>query len=78
MCAGSFLTEVRLKLNYDKSSLIALGLNKPDWFDEECVKEIQKKHISEGFRYLRLNISKECLHENFPQDPTLVNRLLET
>ena len=66
-----------LKLNYDKSSLIASGKNIPDWFTDDCVKEFRKKHISEGFKYLRLGISKLRLRENFPMEPNLVNLLLD-
>ena len=67
-----------LKLNYEKSSLIALGKNVPNWFADDSVKDIKKKHISEGFSYLRLDIGKGRLGENFPVEPNLVNRLLDT
>ena len=67
-----------LKLNYEKSSLIALGKNVPNWFADDCVKDIRKKHISEGFSYLRLGIGNMRLQENFLVEPNLVNRLLDT
>ena len=69
-----------LKLNYDKSSLIALGPRKPAWFDEECVAQFKKTHISEGFQYLGLTNGNSLnqLNTNFPCEANLVSRLLET
>ena len=68
-----------LKLNYDKSSLIALGCKKPAWFNEDCVQDFKKLHISEGFEYLGLTSSnsRKKLADNFPYDPNLINRILD-
>ena len=75
-----FLQVSRLKLNYDKSRLIALGPHKPEWFDEECVTEFRKIHISEGFQYLGLTNSNSLsqLNSNFPCESNLVNQLLQS
>ena len=60
--------------------LIALGPNKPEWFDEECVTDFRKIHISEGFQYLGLTNSNSLiqLNSNFPREPNLVNQILQT
>ena len=52
-----FLLVSHLKLNYDKSTLIALGPTIPPWSDEDCISSFKKKHISEGFKYLGLSVS---------------------
>ena len=74
-----FLELSGLKLNYDKSSLIALGVKQPAWFEEECVKDFKKLHISEGFDYLGLTHStcEKKIQENFPLDPNLVNHIMD-
>ena len=68
-----------LKLNYDKSSLIALGSQLPEWFSEPCVNDFKKIHISEGFEYLGLthSTSEKKVQENFPIDPNLLNRITD-
>ena len=68
-----------LKLNYDKSSLIALGSHLPEWFSEPCVNDFKKIHISDGFDYLGLthSASAKIVQENFPLSPNLLNRITD-
>ena len=70
-----------LKLNYDKSTLIALGPKIPSWFDEDCVSKFRKVHISEGFKYLGLTISNDSnqmVAENFGVDPNIVDTIMDS
>ena len=68
-----------LKLNYDKSTLIALGPGKPTWFDEQCIAKFKKIPILEGFVYLGLTNSTSLskLQTNFSLESTVVNRVME-
>ena len=70
-----------LKLNYDKSTLIALGSTIPLWFNDPCVSSLKKIHISEGFSYLGIYVTNDgskMQRENFDINPSIVPSLLES
>ena len=70
-----------LKLNYDKSTLIALGPRVPSWFEDDCVSEFRKVHISEGFTYLGLMVSNDrnqMVTANFGVDPNIVDTIMDS
>ena len=69
-----------LKMNYEKSTLIALGRTMPPWFKEDCVSDFRKLHISEGFKYLGVNVSnnKQKLIANYHLDATIVKTTMDS
>ena len=70
-----------LKLNYDKSTLIALGPRITSWFNEDCISELRKVHISDGFKYLGLmvsNNSSKLADENFGVDSNIVDTNMDS
>ena len=56
MVLDHFSSASGLKINFDKSVLVALGKWEPDWFSDTSVSEIKKTTISSGFTYLGLHL----------------------
>ena len=68
-----------LSINFDKSTLIALGHSKPQWLFNDGIP-FKKIHISEGFKYLGLEIypTTQQLQTNYRIYEDLIQDVLKS